>query len=575
MLRRSFFQSFATIAISILLALPLFADAALDQTMDKLVTRLYATKSVEQLRQLTPEELDSIITPEERAVLAANYWTFDVNVPVVVSVMRHVKQAQAPFWLDERGFEKTQLRVTNEECEYEVWQRKFDAGSIGLGINGFDGHRFCYFLAVAPQRSTDKLEITNLDPASPPLLTMDVGAMTYIDWTELVLTTVPEELRGHVLLTTYRGRARESHLLGGFRETSHPSSETPDQITLTWSGDPMTSQAVLWRTNLASEHGALQFRPKSGTGEFKTVSASSEIIDDLMLANDRSSRRFTAVADGLEPGTTYVYRVGNPERDIWSAEYEFTTAPRSSDSFSFVLLSDTHNRDAAGQALAAAYARTPRPAFSVIAGDLVDSGLRRDDWDKFFAFMGEPLARWPVVPAIGNHDDQDGLGPGTYLKQFALPDPKFPGLPPERAYSLRYANALFLVIPIGISADTIAHWLERELSTTDATWKFAVYHFPIYTDIPEYQKEYTEQREKWCAIFDKYHLDFLLTGHTHRYFRSEPLRGGVPAASTSEGTIYVVSAPRIYQTFDISGNRCEYRSLDLSGNVKDELTIVK
>ena len=294
-----------------------------------------------------------------------------------------------------------------------------------------------------------------------------------------------------------------------------------------------------------------------------------------MLANDRSSHRFTGVMRGLKRGTTYTYQVGDPTRGVWSAEYEFTTAPKNSDTFSFVHLTDTHNSETAGKLLATAYAREPKPALVTISGDLVDFGLHRDCWDKFFAYMGAPIARIPVIPSAGNHDDQDGLGPSTFLKQFALPDAHFDGIPAERACAIRYANALFLVIPIGLNVDTIGHWLEKELASTDATWKFGIYHFPMYTTESEYAHEYDRQRAAWGPVFDKHHLDFMLTGHTHSYYRSGPIRDGKEIASTAEGTIYLVSAPGLYNTFDIAGNRLEFKTLDATGTVKDQLTIDK
>lgn len=305
------------------------------------------------------------------------------------------------------------------------------------------------------------------------------------------------------------------------------------------------------------------------------VDATLETIDDLKLANDRTSNRFTAVMRNLKSNTTYVYRVIDSATNTESDEYSFTTAPESSDTFSFVHLTDTHNREIAGKLLAAGYARTPKPSLVTISGDLVDFGLHRDCWDKLFAYLGEPIARIPVIPSIGNHDDQDGLGPGTFLKQFALGAPNFGDIPAERACAVRYANALFLVIPIGLNVEEIGKWMERELAATDATWKFGIYHFPMYTTEQEYANEYDRQRAAWGPVFDKYHLDMMLTGHTHRYYRSGPLRDGKEVASPNDGTIYLVSQPGIYSTFDITGKRLAFKSLDVNGAVKDELTIKK
>ena len=113
-----------------------------------------------------------------------------------------------------------------------------------LGINGFDKHRQVYFISVGPQDPANRLEITGIFPEGQYLDSMKTGAFTYHDWDELILEEVPEKLRGQILFTTIRGRAREAHLTGAFRRTPYPSGIKPDQVMLTWSGDPSASTSV-------------------------------------------------------------------------------------------------------------------------------------------------------------------------------------------------------------------------------------------------------------------------------------------------------------------------------------------
>jgi hypothetical protein len=75
-----------------------------------------------------------------------------VNVPAVVSLMRHQDQKSPPFWLEKSGFLKSKMLVKNEEYTYEVWQKEVEKGKVQLGINGFDKHRPVYFISVAPQK---------------------------------------------------------------------------------------------------------------------------------------------------------------------------------------------------------------------------------------------------------------------------------------------------------------------------------------------------------------------------------------------------------------------------------------
>src|SRR5690606_31614290 len=101
---------------------------------------------------------------------------------------------------------RTELSVKNDTgYEYEVWQKDFPAGNVELGINGFDKHRPVYFISVGPQNPGDALTITDVYPSQYELAVMKVGAFTYHDWSDLLLTEVPDQLVGQQLFTTVRG----------------------------------------------------------------------------------------------------------------------------------------------------------------------------------------------------------------------------------------------------------------------------------------------------------------------------------------------------------------------------------
>ncbi len=110
-----------------------------------------------------------------------------------------------------------------------------------------------YFVSVAPQKSDDSLVLTNFFPANQFVGSLEDGAFTYHDWDELILSDVPEKMKGQKLLTTVRGRGVESWLAGVFRSTDYPSSKLPDQVMLTWSSDPGTGIDIQWRTDTVHE----------------------------------------------------------------------------------------------------------------------------------------------------------------------------------------------------------------------------------------------------------------------------------------------------------------------------------
>ncbi|MBN2310695.1 MAG: metallophosphoesterase family protein, partial [Candidatus Hydrogenedentes bacterium] len=515
--------------------------------------------------------------------------------PVVVSVMRNVDQPVTPFWLPEAGFERTSLAVKNEIWTYEVWQKRFDAGRVELGINGFDMHRTAYFVCVGPQQPDADLDITNLFPAGEAVIPMTKGAWTYRDWDDLYLEEVPESLDGQLLLTTYRGRAREAHLVGAFRTTPFPSSAKPDHVVLTWSEDPRTTQTVQWRTNTSVRTGVVKYRPK-GTAEdaYVGIPAERERIEDRLLTNDRYTFQYTAVIRNLEPATTYTYVAGSAAADTWSDEAEFTTAPDGDVPFQFVYFGDTHRGADWGDLLHAAFQRHPETAFYAIGGDVVTTGLYRDDWDKVFEYGTGVFDRKPLTFCLGNHDDQDGLGAWMALALTEFPDNGPAGVEPERTFSFRYGNALFLVLDVGTPYEAQAEWMERELADTDATWRIGMFHFPLYC-LGE-DDEYGAIRDRWGRVFAEHHLDIMLHGHVHYYLRTRPMRLGQPVAAPGSGTIYITSLGTTgkererevppyyekymsggpwYQTFDIDGTRLTYTAYDAAGTVCDTLTIEK
>ena len=101
------------------------------------ITSLYKMMSQEEMMSLDYDKVFSMFDESELEILGTRHWMFDVNVPVVVSVMRSTSQKKVPFWLEVNGFAKTDMTMRNEQVTYEVWQKKFNKGRVGLGINGF------------------------------------------------------------------------------------------------------------------------------------------------------------------------------------------------------------------------------------------------------------------------------------------------------------------------------------------------------------------------------------------------------------------------------------------------------
>ena len=557
------------------------------EAMDGIVTRLYAQFDTHQLDTIGAAFILDFITDEEREALATTYWQFTVNVPVVVSLMRDSAQSILPFWLGPSGFKKTDLTVSNGSYTYEVWQKRFPAGLVELGVNGFDKHRPVYFISVKPQDPTSTLLIDPFFPVAQHIDSMKVGAFTYHDWDGLTLTAVPEVLRGQLLLTTVRGRAREAHLIDAFRKTEYPANKQADQITLTLGEDPSSTMTVQWRTDTTVNSTWLSYwRDRHPDTLMQQAEVSR--LEDRLLVNDRYNYRFIASLADLLPGSTYRYQIHSESGPI-SRVFKFETAALE-DTFSFHWFGDTHNDRAAGNLIKLAYKRDPLASFNLCSGDVVNTGLYRNDWDRFFYFAGDVFANQPLMAVPGNHDSQDGLGASMFQSLLEYPANGPDGLSTGLTYSFNYKNALFVMIDAASFsiADQTA-WVKKTLASSAAVWKFVVVHFPPYNEV----EPYTEIVNQWVPLFEQYGVDIVMGGHFHYYMRTHAMKGGSPddggivylmsvatsaAREAEQGQSFVakrIEQGNFYQHFGIEGNRLTYRSFDAKGGERDRLILDK
>jgi len=565
-------------------------------TISSVLERLKDAMAPEDLRSLRVDDLLPFLNEEEKDLLGRTFMTFDISEDATVHVVRHARQRELPYWLEARGFKKTDMEIEIGDEPFEVWAKDFDAGSVGLGISGFDVHRVPYFVIVTPQKRRKEVEIANAYPGRHSTTEAKVGAFPYQGEMEYRIAELPAALEGGKLIRTYEDRNEESLLVRVYRAPPYVATEKPDQVVLTWSADPKTTQTVQWRTSPAVAEGWVEFKPAAG-GAPTRIAADQSVLIDPLLVNDDVNHRFTAVMTGLSPATDYRYRVGTGREEAWTEWFPFTTAPAEAVPFKFVYMGDAQNGlDTWGKLAQDAHRRQPDAAFYVMAGDLVNRGIQRDDWDSFFHNAAGIYDRKQLIPAIGNHEDQGEDGPWMYLDVFDLPkNGPAEGITPERAYTLNYSNAIFIVLDTNVPPQTQTDWLEEQLANTDATWKFVVYHHPAYSSSPG--RDNPHIRKSWGTLFDKYQVDLALQGHDHAYLRTYPMYNDARVDSPAEGTIYIVSVSgtkyydqdgrdytefgmtntSTYQVLDITidGNKLEYTAYDMDGAVRDRFVIEK
>jgi len=300
-----------------------------------------------------------------------------------------------------------------------------------------------------------------------------------------------------------------------------------DQIILTWTADPATSQTITWLMSSNSLAHVQYLKAEDFNGNFD----SARQIEAAGVVFDSTNYRYTATVSGLTPDTKYVYRVGN--EGAWSEPLSFTTAA-DTEKFSFLYMGDVQSGYSEwGDTLKSVYQAYPEIKFGLLGGDLTNNGSDENEWGQFLDAASSVFSQIPVMPTMGNHDG------AMYLKFFALPDNGPEGLK-QQFYSFDYGNAHFVILDTSMNTDKmVKRWLQEDLQNTTKKWKFAVFHIPAYPAFTDYKGIDKSIRENWVPILEQNRVAMVFVGHQHLYMRTHPIYQG-EVQNDSYGIVYVM-----------------------------------
>lgn len=563
--------------------------------------RLSRSHSLQDLSRLATDgdRLLAALTRTERDALGRAYLRFRVERPaeIVVAAPRET----VPFWLEDQGFEATPDRLHGPGGEWTLFRKTFEAGWVGLGVNGLDRRPLAHYVVFVQGANGQPAALADLDLAHWSQVTAAEGVSATSDLAR-PLRGLPPALLGTTLLQPEHDQRHATLLATGRVWKTHVASGTaPDQVVVSFGENPQRTLNLSWRTHPSVTTTALRIAPFSDPSSARVVQGDSQLIATPSVLNDPAVRRHRVLVDGLQPGAAYTYAIGGGSPGGWSAWRTIRTAPARPDRYSLLYLGDAQcGLEAWGKLLKAARRSRPDAGAILLAGDLVDRGNERTNWDHFFLRASGVFESVPFMPCAGNHEYLD-RGPLLYRSFFALPSNGPTGLDSNLVYSFEYADAFIAVLDStsaafdAQSARLQADWLDAALSRTRATWKLVMFHHPLYASHPT--REYPTLRDAWAPLFDKHHVDLVLQGHDHAYLRTYPLRSNQRVDSSAEGTTYVVSVSgekfvdqaardygavgftnvATYQTIDVDvgQRRLTYRAWDIEGRERDALVIEK
>ncbi len=414
-----------------------------------------------------------------------------------------------------------------------------------------------------------------------------VSQMETIDWelgSFVQAFCVDEEPSDHNLTVT-------ANTNGGYEVVATADNlRLPATVAVTFGEDAATTRNISWYTKKSVTGTDIQLSLDSAdltkTPAGIEIETSVETVRrtypgiDIGLAGilnyEFDVNRHIVTIEGLEPGKTYYYRIGDAENGFWSDVATITTADNS-DSFTFFHVSDSQggaerHYDKWANLVDTAFTMYPDASFLMHTGDHVDHGDNFKQWKWMFNSASEHLMSSVLMPTAGNHENH-----GEYAldDNFVLPNVPEQDTMTGVYYSFDYNNAHFIVLNSnedednGISEEQI-EWMKADATASDAEWKFVMLHKAPYSNGSHYDDDdVIELRKILSTLMPELGIDMVLQGHDHVYLRTDAMNNNeivevyemsvdnngktYTAKVNPDGTIYAIngcSGVKYYQTKD-------------------------
>ena len=343
--------------------------------------------------------------------------------------------------------------------------------------------------------------------------------------------------------------------------------ENPYSMVATINGDPKTRMGFAWFTNEGIEDGVVQLLPMANATA-ADFDAAADVTEVTAYTETTKLLRYTgkctyavsatgikggvrykyvshkALAENLQPGTTYSWRVGYTGH--WSEIAQFRTEEENQGEYSFLIMSDSHimNKtyvDEARRCAKAAVKTVPDARFCCFPGDFVEDGDANNsewEWERWFEESMRPvILKMPMVPTDGNHDDSPNINytyhfnTDNYFNMTVTDKPQFEGI----TYSFVYGDVLFLVFSMQdfwresydqkyrswsvYLSDHVGGWFRQQChDNPDTHYRVSLAHFNLFSG-SDHSTDDDPPLFRTCMlpIFKECEIDVALQGHDHTY----------------------------------------------------------
>ncbi|HEU4388160.1 MAG TPA: metallophosphoesterase [Blastocatellia bacterium] len=217
----------------------------------------------------------------------------------------------------------------------------------------------------------------------------------------------------------------------------------------------------------------------------------------------------------------------------------------------------------------------------ISAGDNIYPNGSLSHFKKNFEqpFAGLLVDRVRFYAVLGNHDVEDGRHDQCEYPLFNMGGNSY--------YTLKKGDGLleFFMLDSNSFDATQATWLENSLRASQAKWKIAVFHHPIYSSGKSHGSSLSLRR-KLEPLFTRYGVSIAFSGHDHIYERTRPQNGihyfvSGAAGKTRRGDVDLKSPIRQasfdqdnhFMLIDVDDRQVSFQAVSETGAIVDSGTI--
>jgi calcineurin-like phosphoesterase family protein len=216
--------------------------------------------------------------------------------------------------------------------------------------------------------------------------------------------------------------------------------------------------------------------------------------------------------------------------------------------------------------------------FVTMDGDNIYGGHKASDFHNKFELPYKSLLDEGVkfYACLGNHDD---AALEENYKPFSMGG--------NRYYTFRKGDVQFFVLDSNYMDPPQLAWLTGQLQSSDAPWKIAYFHHPLYTAAAFHGPD-VDLRNQLMPLFQQYGVNVVWSGHEHVYEHLKPQKGinFFLVGNSGELRLNNIRKPndldivgfdtdRTFMLVQISGNQLDYQTISAAGNIVDSGTLTR